>query len=290
MADYDPCKYLNFSGCGKSRKVNNSSGSSQPSTSRSFSSPALVGSVRGLGIESIVWDGADFGFVSGNGRVGAGATTSNSDDTFFGNSSKESLTKYTERKASKSKYKFEKYSLSVGASLLDSSSIFSLNLGLLGRYVDSTSNFHFGAGLSGSLGPLNFSVARYKDEGIDVDLVNGSEVPVEYYVNTFSVGLSLSIISFDYTYFENTIEQSNKIEVYTGAITIESLMFSYGIRNEEGPLPEVLPGREYISNLTNSKSKEFIGLQYTVNKSFVIGSLYNYYLSNDFSLITTIFF
>jgi hypothetical protein len=251
-----------------------------------------VGSVRGIGIETITWDGVDFGLVTGNGRIGAGATNSNSDDTFFGNSSKESLSGYTSRKASKSKYEFDKLSVSVGATLLGKKKkdFFSLNLGVLSRYIDSTSNFHFGLGLSGSAGPLNFSVARFKDEGISYELNNGVESSVEYFVNTLSLGVSLAFLSFDYTYFESSIEQDNKVQIYTGAILIKGLMFSYGIREEEGPLPEIIEGREMISNLTNSKSKEFLGLQYTVNKHFVIGSLYNYYLTNEFSLITTIFF
>jgi hypothetical protein len=292
FAAYDPCKYLKFNNCGGSGNVSKSVGSSQPSSTRAFSAPSSLGSFRGFGVESIFWRDADFSIVTGTGRVGAGASSSNSDNTFFGNSSKEEYNSYVDRISKRKKYDFKKYSFATGVSLLKNKkkSLFALNIGLMGKYIESTSNFHGGAGISAGIGPLNFGASRYKDEGVNFSLTSGVETPLEYYVNTFSVGLVLPFVSIDYTIFENQSSQKDKVKIFSSAIFIHRFIFSYGHRKEDTPLPTVRPGAGIDNGASDYETNEFGGVQYKIGKHFLLGVLYNYYLSDEVSGVATLFF
>ena len=97
FADYDPCRYIKVSSCGNRSSINKTIGTSNPTASSSFSAPSALAAIRGIGVEAIIFEGSDISFVTGNGRVGAGVSSSNSDDIFFGNTAKESVNDYQNR-------------------------------------------------------------------------------------------------------------------------------------------------------------------------------------------------
>ncbi|WP_127713948.1 hypothetical protein [Halobacteriovorax sp. HLS] len=292
FAAYDPCKYFSFNSCDNGSSINSSIGSSQPSSSRSFSSPSSLGSVEGFGVEGIVWSGLDLSIVSGNGRVGGGASSSNTDDTFFGNSSKEEYYSYVDRKVALQSYDFEKYTFGAGLSLLSkkSSKLFSLNIGAVSKYISSSGNFHFGGALSASLGPLNFAYSKYKDEGIDIDSGRGVSTPIVFIVDSYSVGLSLGIFNIDYTVFDNRTNYTDKIEIFSSSLVYKKTTFSFGVRIENGPLPEVNLGEGVINTQEEEKKNQFLAFQYNFRNDLSAGLLHNYFLSDELSIIATYFF
>ncbi|OUR99564.1 hypothetical protein A9Q84_00660 [Halobacteriovorax marinus] len=292
FAAYDPCKYLKLNSCGNTHSINKGLGASRPTSSSSFSSPASMASVKGFGVEAITWDGFEFSFVTGNGKVGAGVSSSNSDDTFFGNTAKELTEDYEGRiQSDNGKYKSKKYTFATALSLYKTKKgFFSINLGLIGKYVEETSNIHLGGGLGLSLGPLNLGYSRFKDEGTATTLDSNSlRTATEFYVDSYSLGLNLPFITFDYTLFTNRISTVEKVHIYSGGFFYRKFIFSYGRKLE------ISDRRKYdFENKAfytyDRKWSSFAGVQYKFKKKWVAGLLSNYYLNQELSLILTGFF
>ncbi len=285
-ADYDPCKYIDYKFCGNKNSANKSLGASQPSIGRNFSSPSSVALVKGFGVETILFDSFDFSLVFGTSKVGAGASGTNTDDTFFGNTSKEYFEDYESRKINGERFDYDKYSLALGKTLFSSKgNLFKLNAGLLVKYIEPTKNTYFGPGVSFVLGALNAGYATFKDQG--TSQFSESET-VEFNVETYSIGLNIPFLSFDYTVFENDLDEINRVEIYSAGFFVDRWMLSYGRRKEE------TTRRKYSYETEKFLTQEvqwttFLGVQYFYNKQITLGLLSNYYLNQEFSMIFTIF-
>lgn len=286
-AEYDPCKYVDYKFCGNQYASNKSIGSSQPSVNRGFSAPSSLALFKGLGVESIFFDGADFSLVAGSGKVGAGATSTNSDDTFFGNYAKEYFSHYEQRKENGSKFESDKLSFAFGTTVLGrKKSNYKLNIGLSAKHFDETESTYIGLGASVVLGPLNVGYAKYKDEGDDEFNLNER---ITFDVVTYSIGLNLPFINFDYTVFENDLENESLVEVYTAGLFLDSWMISFGRRKE------ISTRKKYNFDTERFEIKQkdwdsFLGIQYNYSKRVTVGLLSNYYLNRELSFIMTIFF
>jgi hypothetical protein len=252
-----------------------------------------VSKFKGVGLETLVYGDLDFSIVSGSGRIGAGLSASNSDETFFGNSAKESTTDYQNRKRAGEKYSIDKYSLSVGASLMGKKkkkSLFDLSAGFIAKYNDERSKFLPGASLSGSFWLISFGFSYLKDDGYR-DPVVYNNLSKEYYnydVLVYSAGLSLPYINYDYTYFVNDSPASHRVAIHSVAMFYKSYIFSFGRKKEES---DRLHYNEDSKTFTESASiyDTFYGVQYRHRKRFMLGVYHNYYLVNDITLGLTIF-
>ena len=286
FADYDPCKYISLKSCGNRFASNKSIGSSQPSVNRSFSAPSSLAMFRGFGVESIFFDGADFSIVAGSGRVGAGATSTNTDDTFFGNTSKEYTPDYEFRKADGSKYTSDKFSLAFGTTLLGrKKSNYKLNVGLSAKYFENTESIYIGYGGSIVLGPVNAGYSKYRDEGENDAIDNQVDI---FDVTTMSVGLNLPYVNLDWTVFESDLDNGNKVEIYSAGIFLNSWMISFGRRKELSSRRKYNFEKEVFESRQKDWSS-FVGAQYNYNKRATLGLLSNYYLNRELSFIMTIF-
>lgn len=292
FADYDPCKYLKLKNCGNRASINKGVGASRPSSSSTFNFPSSMASIKGFGVEGILWDGVDVSLVSGNGKVGAGISTSNSDDTFFGNTAKEFTEDYENRiQSDNGKYKSKKYTFVSAIKLYKTKKgFFTVNVGAIGKYVEDTSNIQLGGGGSISLGPLNVGYSRYKDEGTAMTLdSNLLRQPTVFYVDSYSVGLNLPFITFDYSLFDNRVNGGEKVHIYSGGFFISKLIFSYGRRLEESSRRKYdFQNKQFYSH--DRKWSSFAGVQWKFKKKWMAGLLSNYYLNQELSLILTGFF
>ena len=286
FANYDPCKYIDYKFCGNKNSANKSLGASEPSLKRNFTSPSSVALVRGFGVEAIAFDKFDFSLVFGTSKVGAGASGTNTEDTFFGNNAKEYFSDYEARRINQVSYELDKYSFALGKTLFSTKgNLFKFNVGLLAKYVKPTSNLYVGPGASIIFGALNAGYATYKDQG-NSQFVRDEFV--EFKVETFSLGLNIPFISFDYTVFENDTEAIDRVEVYSLGLYIDRWTFSYGRRLEESTRRKY----DFEQEAFNSELKQwntFLGLQYSYNKKITVGLLSNYYLNQEISMILTIF-
>ncbi|MAE59684.1 MAG: hypothetical protein CME69_12540 [Halobacteriovorax sp.] len=286
LADYDPCKFIDYKFCGNKNSTNKSLGASEPSLKRNFNSPSSVALVRGLGLESIVFDKFDFSIVFGTSRVGAGASGTNTEDTFFGNTAKEYFSDYESRRINQVSYDLDKYSFALGKTLLSTKgNMFKFNVGLLTKYVKPTGDVFVGPGASVVLGALNAGYATYKDQG---NSQYTRDDFVEYNVETYSFGLNIPFFSFDYTVFENDTEEINRVEIYSLGVFVDRWMISYGRRMEESTRRKYDFDREVFTNDLKQWST-FIGVQYFYSKKVTVGLLSNYYLNQELSMILTIF-
>lgn len=292
----DPCVIAKLKICDNKGLGGKSIGASNPTSSSSFSSPSALASAKGLGLEGILWDGLDISLITGNGQIGAGISSSNSDDTFFGNTAKELESDYETRVASglvtgNGKYDLKKYTFATALTLYKTKKkLFTVNLGLLAKYIEETSNIHFGVGASFSLGPLNVGITRFKDEGIAQDLDSlGTRDATSFYVNTINAGVNLHFLNLDYTFFDNQLGHNNQAHIFSGGIFIKKFIFSYGRRLEISSRRKY----DFTNNIFLEQERvwrSFTGLQYQISKKWMMGALVNYYLNQELSLVLTGFF
>jgi len=164
------CKKLGLKNCPRTGAYSRGSGGSIPSQSGGFNfNPSSIPTDRGLGIEILNYNGdQDFAIVTGTGRIGAAISPSNYEDSFFGNMSFETDTRYLSRKKAGKKFTSNKYSFATAFNLLDNKKRgmknFKLNLGIITKYNEDTSKFNWGLGSSIELGYLTFGASKYKDD------------------------------------------------------------------------------------------------------------------------------
>jgi hypothetical protein len=259
--------------------------------------PSAVPTEAGFGIEGILFkDQVDVALVRGLGRVGAAISPSNSEETFFGPPGFETNQDYLERNIESTKFPNQKYTLATAVSLAqkDGSDLnsYSLKLGLMGKYNKYTQNISPGGGLSGFLGPFTFGVSYYKDEEqMSLDLEEEFRPPaLEYNVQTYSLGLFLHSVILDYSYLRLTLDQDvSEVNLYTGSLLVSRFIVTVSKRIERSGRPSynrLTKSLEYVE----TKDRYFGGVQYSINKHFLFGVLYNYYLLDELAVMGTVFF
>lgn len=314
------CQYLKLDNCNNSkRSLSRSAGASLPSVnSAAFNNPAAVALSRGLGIESIHYQGnAQIGLVTGTGRIGAAISNNPSDGTFFGNVPIETMNEYRERHVFEKPYETEKFSLATAVNILGGKKKkgLQLDLGLIYRRQTEIEKDYFGGGLIISYNKfISLGFSQYDDvhylnlsgkEGTIYDQFgNGTDViyPVDpsliletdYTVTNTVVGLKFSTIALDYILIktrpkEEDAFQDIDITIYNLSFFYEKWILSYGVRSEKSFREYFDPDlEEYIAQ--EEKNDGFLGAQYATKNGFVLGAFINYYLYNELSFGLTYFF
>lgn len=288
-----------FSGCiGSGRS---SSASSNPSYSNQIRiNPSAVPTEKGVGLEAILYKTeVDFSLVQGLGRVGAGISPSNSEETFFGPPGVEMTNDYLDRKIKGQKFPNQKITLATAVSLIkrDGSGWTdrSLQIGVMGRYNTRTKNTGTGAGVSGLLGPLTFGGSIYNDETrLDDETYSlESDKPVvKYQVKTYSGGLSLNSLLVDYSVLEaveNGTDVKSTVRLLTASLLVKRFIFTLSQRSEDSARPDY----NYELKQLETKQKKydlFWAVQFNLTDYFMLGLLSNYYMLHEYSVSATVFF
>lgn len=304
------------------RSLNRSAGASLPSVnSAAFTNPAAISLSRGVGVESIHYNGfAQLGLVTGTGRVGAAISNFPNDGTFFGNTAMESnfssRLRYTER----TPYDGDKFVLATGFNLFGGKKKKGLqaDVGLMYRRQTEIEEDYFGGGLTLSYNKIiSVGFATYEDvfyedlRGKTQDVINSDGSVVENVVfpvdsaylysadvnvTSYTAGLKFSKLALDYVKFVSsfTNQTSNfdvdqvESQIYNLSYFYTTWIFSYGRRYEKS-------FREIVDEAGNFKTQKekwdsFLGAQYATSNGFLLGAFVNYYLQDDLSFGITYFF
>lgn len=283
--------------CGYARGGGASSTGAPTRGSKVRINPAAVPVEKGFGLESIIFDGADFALVKGFGRVGAGISPSNSEETFFGPPSIESEYEYLIRKYEVRKYPSQKYSLATGVRLWSNKKSgikrMEFNLGAIGRYNKLTKKILGGGGVNGSLGPITFGASRYADQTRFEDpflIPNATTVIRDYYVNSLSVGLFLHSMALDYSVLQMQENSESTTRLFTASLLLKRTMITYSYRHEHSDRPVYNRSTNSVEYGIENKYENFYGVQFNLGKYWMLGAFYNYYLLREYSLGATFFF
>lgn len=299
----DLCKFFMYCG-GANGGSSRSSAQSLPSTgSAGGLNPSNIAKVKGFGFESIFQAGNAplFNLVTGTGRVGA-LVSPTQENTFWGNRPIEIDDVYFLRRTAKKQYKNKKWSLSVGASLIDKKQV-SFDIGFSVKRNPDLKKINPGFGASARLSIFTLGFYYSKDD-VKVDLSNyispytglpyqttyGSQYYTEKFsMMTYTLGVELGNISADAGFIKT------KYKFYPEETMIQLWSLSYSYKKF---LFNLAQRKEYSSNLYYSngylvpqrkKDEFYYGIQYLYNKHFLMGLAYNHFLLHEASASLTIF-
>ena len=320
------CEYLKLDNCNNSkRNLGRTAGTSAPTVNAAaFSNPAAIALSRGLGIESIHFDGkAQLGLVTGTGRVGAAISNFPSDGTFFGNPAIESKNQYRERQVNHSRLEEEKLVLASAVNLFGAKSKKGLqvDVGLMYRRHKTLEKDFYGGGITLTYNKIiSLGVAGYQDvyfsdlRGISVSSYdqNGNESTtvlsdnninlheVPYKVLSYTASIKFSNMAFDFIQFQTTIDldsDTNNIlvtkdepwiaSIYNLSYFYKKWIYSVGRRFEENE-KELFKNEKFTEE--SKKDFGFLGAQYAADNGLIWGGFINYYLLGDLSIGLTYFF
>ena len=268
-----------------------------PSKSSSFKiNPAAVPLDDGWGGEFLLFDGVDAGLVKGNGRIGAGLSLSNGEETFFGPPGLEFNSDLLARKQDHKKYDPQNVAVAGAFNILSNKrsglSRFQLNLGLIGKYNKLSEDLWPGAGLSGILGPLTFGYAVSEDQYV-IDQGTGPQnyLKFKYEVATTSVGVFLNSLAVDYSFLNIKVDNSEvlTIQLLTGSVLLKRWIFTLAHRREDSSRPDY----DYKAKSLKTeqiKREVFGGIQFSATKTLMVGVFHNYYLLRELAFGLTLFF
>lgn len=276
-----------------------SSPKAQPSTSSKVSvNPSSVPLENGMGGELLFFTGSpDLILVKGNGRVGAGVSLSNGEETFFGPPGFELSSDFLSRHIAKKKYESQKITLATAIAAINNKKTglkaFQINFGLVGKYNKKTSSVWPGAGVSMVAGPLTIGFASTQDEyQLDLSSIGQSTTQnYPYSTDTFSLGIYLSSFILDYSVLRVYAQNATGVTfgLLTGTFLYKKLMLTAASRVEVSARPEYDYSTKTL--VTNPvKYESFLGVQYSINRNFMLSVFHNYYLMKELSLGVTLFF
>ena len=302
------CDILDIKNCsGVSRQGRRTSLLSLPSpTTSSLMNPATVSFDRGFGVEAIFQPGNTtvLSAASGTGRVGGAIISTSLENSFFGNRVRELESDILTRYKTDHQYKNRKLALAFGGKLFRQKH-FQMDAGVILKRHNELKQINPGAGVSGRLGFLHFGYSIYKDDYYldfrrKVNPVNSTEYTTQYgredysekiTVSTYSIGTKYKNLSFDYGFFKSiykdSTEWNSEIQIFASSYVYQNFMFNLAYRKEKSPAPVLKHGE---LDFTENKNSIFAGVQYSINKHFIVGLNYNYFLLDEISFSTSIFF
>lgn len=311
------CEYLKLDNCNNSKRaLSKSAGASLPSAnSAAFNNPAAIALNRGLGIESIHFNGlAQLGLVTGTGRIGAAISNFPNDGTFFGNTALESTNEYRKRAINFRPYEGDKIVLAGAFNLFGAKKKKGLqaDIGVIYRRQTQLEKDFYGGGIILSyskfisLGYSKYSDIYYEDlrgkTDINID-ADANETTViypddpsfltesEFEVHSYMAGLKFSNLALDYLKIVTSSKiddfDASKVKIYNMSYFYKKWIFSYGRRFETSFREEYI---DKNFEFNEDKSDSFLGAQYATKNGFVLGAFINYYLYNELSLGLTYFF
>lgn len=311
------CEILKLEYCNDSkRSLNRSAGASLPSVNAAaFNNPAAISLNKGLGLESIHYDGkAQIGLITGTGRIGAAISNFPNDGTFFGVTAIESTNEFRKRKINGSRFEQDKMILAGAFNLFggDSKKGLQADIGVIYRRHTELDKDYYGGGLILSYNKFISVGASYYDDVFYSNLSNQKDTiydqygnatevvypkspsltnEVDFRVNSYVTGLKFSKLAIDYIKFtvdsEDTDLDKIEINIYNISYFHTKWIFSYG-RRFESSFQEIQEEEVFISK--KDKSNTFLGAQYATKSGFLLGGFINYYLLGELSLGLTYFF
>lgn len=294
------CKYFKYCGSNGGQ----SSGSLPSAAASSTLNPGSIAKVKGLGLELVYQPNNPVGYsiVTGNGKFGGALVSSQGENTFFGNRSIEIDELYLQRRIDKVRYKNKKIHAAFGAAIVDKRD-FGVDIGISLKRNPDIKKINPGFGISGKVYLLNFGVYAYKDD-VKMDLGNylnpytlipyTQQFSTSVYQETFNVvtytlgtkvnnlALDMGIIRTNYNFYE----RDTLIKIYSASYMYKKFLFNLGYRQEESDNL-----KEDDERLVFSRKKHdfYGGIQFFLNRHFVLGAGYNNYLLNEVSGNLTLF-
>lgn len=286
-AKAENCSIFNSEGCSASPDGTDdylpTFGSSRPSSGSFFDiNPSMIDLNKLIGFELTYFrDETEFALTSGNGFMGAGISLNASDGTFFGNVPRETDAEYRARHLSLEKYNSPKKQFAFAFKVFEEGGEylpFQVTMAIIGNYNKETKKTRAGGGITFSLGPLYVGAAKVKETYLD----KATSTIDEYDVDTFSTGLKIWLLSFDYSYLRTNTSPSQSALVYSGSLLLNNVQLIHGYRNERSTYPYFDKDDKTFTDKQKKKS-QFYGIKYFISDNFALGGYYNYYLLNEYT-------
>ena len=241
--------------------------------------------------------------MTGTGRSGAGLVSTKVENAFFGNRIPELDENFLIRSEKKRQYDSKKYALALSVALFKNKN-FSLDLGVIGKYHTEIKRLNPGGGLSARAGIFSLAAASYQDDFFYefkslIDQTTGLPYATgfnrlsyqeRFQVQTLSAGIKLWDLYLDYgqikTHYE-FYDDDSLVKIMSASFIWNKFLFTYAMRDED------TPGLKYVNGQLKAQDNlktSYAGIQYSLAKFFVIGVHHNYYLLNEYSLSTALFF
>ena len=296
----DPhCDFFKYCGSGKT------SSKSHPNTSTSANfNPSSISSIKGIGLETLYQHSNPLGFnlITGNGKIGGAVISTNMENSFFGNRSIEIDEVYLQRRVDKKRYKNKKINLAVGFNITSKKN-YSFDLGLSFKRNPDIKKINPGIGATLRLWNISIGSYFYKDDTkIELNQYinpytntpysiekNSTSYSETFTVRTFSIGTKFKNLSLDYGLITTQYDfypSITDIQIYSAAYNYQDFLFNFAYRKEESGNAKDVDGNLKLEPI----KKDFCGgIQYLINKHFLVGVGYNNFLLNEFSTTLTIF-
>lgn len=299
--DEEICKYFKYCGSNGPR----ASAKSLPSASIASSfNPGNISKVKGIGLETIYLPSNPLGYslVTGNGKLGGALISSSGENSFFGNRSIEIDELYLQRRIEDQRYRNKKLHIAAGFAILDKRD-FGLELGLSAKRNPDIKKINPGVALSGRFHFLNFGYYTYKDDikldiGGFINPYNGQLYSNYYGADTYQesfnvrtltfgtkikkLAIDVGIIKTKYDFYE----KETSVRIISASIMQDKFLFNLAYRTEESDNLKEKDGYLFIER---NKNDVYGGVQYFINKHFIIGLSYNNFLLNEVSGNLTLF-
>lgn len=281
------CEIFDFIKCVSNGNFDGrSSGASYPNQSSSSSfNPSAVPVNKGFGVEFLQYDGyTNIFLLSGTGRVGAAVSSATNEDVFFGNVAiGEEEESYRSRKQARKIYKNEKYSFTTAFSLYSKKKNY-LGLGVVAKFNNETNRLNGGIGVSGIWKFLSAGISVFEDSFRDS--VTGAD---RFYTSiSAGLGLKLPYTAIDYSFTQSDTDPVTTIHLLSGTLFYKKFMATYGYRIEESNRDHYSYRHDRFED-KRKKTFQFIGLQYAISRTFMVGIYENFYLVDELSLGLSVF-
>jgi hypothetical protein len=308
FAAQDICDILNLKNCtGVSKQGRRSSSQSLPSTGAAGNlNPANVSQDRGLGAEVIFQPNnpLNANIVTGTGRIGGAFLSTSLENSFFGNRVAELDVDRETREAKDKQYKTKKITLGLSAGLIKNKN-YGLDIGLIGKHHPKVKKLRAGGGLSGRAGIFTMGFSYYADDlflnlenvvnpntgGLYSTEYNSPTYQERFFVRSFSAGLRIKSLFIDYGLISTKykfLAEPTSVRLISAAFIYKSFLFNLANRTELSPYWTIKDNMYLIPK--KQRNENYGGVQYSINKYFLIGVHYNYFLLRELSFSTTVFF
>ncbi|MBY0414118.1 MAG: hypothetical protein K2Q18_08125 [Bdellovibrionales bacterium] len=294
--------------CSMFRECDNaiqSTSKSLPSSSSAINfNPSNISKINGFGAEILYQPNNPVGFnlLTGNGTFGGAIISPAAENSFFGNRPIEIDDIYANRRKDKKRYRTNKISIAIGASLINEEA-FGFDIGLSLRRNPDIKKINPGLGFSTHIFFLNIGANFYRDDTkFDLGQYKNAETGVLYstqlnastyqetfLVKTFSAGLNFGALTLDASLMKTKYDfypNETSIFIYSSSYNYEDFLFNIGYRTEISDNKKFNNGNLYKDR---EKKDSYGGIKYIWNSHFTTGISYNNFLIHDFSMTLNIF-
>lgn len=306
-APKDICDILDLPNCsGVSKQNRRTSNFSLPSPATAANlNPANISIDRGFGGEALFQanNPVSFNLVGGSGKFGGALISPTLENSFFGVRVPELDEEFLDRNKEQRRFDSKKFNFALAGKIAREKN-YGLDFGFLFKRHSEVKKIRTGFGLSGRLWILNAGASFYKDDfwfdlektkqagtGIPYsELLGKKSYDESYQVQTYSVGIKIRNVSFDWGHIITDkykfTEERVDISILSASLAWGNFLFNLGSRKEDSSTPKF---EDDVLKTQRIKNSTYLGVQYSWWKPLVVGVHYNYFLLNELSLTTTIF-